>query len=110
MLQKIESALALDDTAAADHELHAYIALELEDYRLAVAAATNAIEQDEYSEYGHYYAALAYVSLNKLDQATEHFDRALKLDLPRDLIGNFASHLISEGHMLKALQLRIRHK
>lgn len=109
-LKVIDTALAMDDTDAADHELHAYIALELEDYSLVVTAAKNAIERDARSEYGHYYAALAYVSLNKLELASEHFDWAIKLDLPRELIGNFASYLISEGYMLKALQLRLRYK
>lgn len=104
----IERGLLLDGADYSDHLLRSYIALELNDYPLARAAAEASLASGVEDPWAHYYLAITLVHAGDVEEGLARFETALASGLPVDRIGAFASELVGAGNYVEAAQLRLR--
>ncbi len=105
----IERAIAQDDDDPDNYVMKAYIALEMEAFGVALAAAEAAIALEPEKIYAHYYAAVALLHSDAKDEGLARFDHAMAIGLDRDLVGRFAVELISVGDLVGAIRLRTKY-
>lgn len=109
-LVAIDKAIEINNTYAADHELRAYIAINLNDNHAALSAANEAVRlSPDTSAFAHFYAALAELAFKEPDKALARFDQAMATGLPDSMIGEFAAEMISGGYFMQAIKLRSRY-
>ncbi|WP_208349673.1 tetratricopeptide repeat protein [Pseudaestuariivita rosea] len=114
-LQYDKALLMIDNSielAPEDHWGHiqkAFIALQLENYDLALVHGAEAARLDGTNAYGFFYTATALVYLDRLDEAYVQLDLAVAADLDEDRIGDFAQDLIAAGYLRDAILLRLKY-
>jgi tetratricopeptide (TPR) repeat protein len=108
-MQKIEKVISSNDVTYHDHELKAFIALELNDYETALIAAERSTEMEPTSSYSHFYAAIAMVHTGNILAAQSRFERAMSLKPEDFMLGDFAAELISKGKFVEAIELRLKY-
>ena len=108
-LAVIDRGLDLDGVDYSDHLLRSYIALELEDYALARAAAEASLATGVNDPWAHYYIAITLVHDGEVTDGMKRFDEAIAAGLPADRVGAFATELIGAGKYVEAAQLRLKY-
>ena len=108
-LAVIDRGLTLDGADHTDHLMKSYIALELEDYAAARAAAENCLATGVDDPWAHYYIAIALVHDGHAAEGLERFGKAISAGLPTDRVGAFATELVSAGKYVEAAQLRLKY-
>ncbi|MDD9921268.1 MAG: tetratricopeptide repeat protein [Boseongicola sp.] len=108
-LAVIDRGIQLDGVDHTDFLLKSYIALELNDYPMALQAAEASLETGVEDPWAHYYIAIAMVHGGSAKEGIERFNTAIQTGLPQDRVGAFARELISAGKYVEAAQLRLKY-
>ena len=109
-MQMIDAAVKTDDANHFDHQLKASIALDMNDFSMALDAADQAAKLEPSSTYAHFYAALALVHVGGVTLAQERFDQVMRLEPEKYMLSDFASELIARGKFVEAIQTRVKYK